>query len=277
MQVITTEMVQKVIVKRPANSHKGQFGRILIIGGNQQYGGAAMMSAEAAVNAGAGLVTVMTDQINLTSLHARLPEAMFVDYQAPTNQLAQTIRNADVIVIGPGLGLTAHALMLLQLTFKTVMATQTLLVDGSALTLVAKHHLPLPNTQLILTPHQMEWSRLSQLSIAEQTINANQQALAPLGQPILVLKKHHTEIYHDQSVYQLTIGTPALATGGSGDTLTGIIAAFCGQFQTSVATVNAAVYTHSAISDQLAQTKYVTLPTQIIQALPAFMAKLSQS
>lgn len=277
MQVITTEMVQKVIVKRPANSHKGQFGRILIIGGNQQYGGAAMMSAEAAVNAGAGLVTVMTDQINLTSLHARLPEAMFVDYQAPTNQLAQTIRNADVIVIGPGLGLTAHALMLLQLTFKTVTATQTLLVDGSALTLIAKHHLPLPKTQVILTPHQMEWSRLSQLPIAEQTVSANQQASAQLNQPILVLKKHHTEIYHDQVVYQLTIGTPALATGGSGDTLTGIIAAFCGQFQTSVATVNAAVYTHSAISDQLAQTKYVTLPTQIIQALPAFMAQMAQS
>lgn len=276
MEPITAKLVTDVIRPRPINSHKGTFGRVLIIGGNQQYGGAAIMSAATAVYAGAGLVTVATNRVNLTSLHARLPEAMFFDYQAPTNQLVDQINAADVVIIGPGLGLTALALNLLKLTLKVIHSTQTLIIDGSALTLVAKHQLTLPQAQLILTPHQMEWSRLSHLSIPDQTVAANQAQLIQLKQPLLVLKKHHTEIYHDTEVYQLTNGGPALATGGSGDTLTGIIAAFCAQFQTSLKTVAAAVYTHSAISDQLAHTQYVTLPTQIIEVLPRFMAQISQ-
>lgn len=66
-----------------------------------------------------------------------------------------------------------------------------------------------------------------------------------------------------------------MATGGSGDTLTGIIAAFCAQFGPTADVIDAAVYTHSAISDELATTQYVTLPSQIIQALPQFMAKIA--
>ncbi|WP_424349116.1 NAD(P)H-hydrate dehydratase [Latilactobacillus sp. 5-91] len=275
MQIITDELARQVIVARPAISHKGDFGRILIIGGSQQYGGAAIMSASAAVYTGAGLVSVASDLSVLSSLHTRLPEAMFIDYRQPFVQWVPTVQAADVIVIGPGLGLSAFALLLLKQVLQAVRPEQTLLIDGSALTLIAREKLALPDTQLILTPHQMEWARLSGLSIEQQTVANNQAALADYPKATLVLKKHHTEIYHQTQVSQLMIGGPAMATGGSGDTLTGIIAAFCAQFGPTPDVIDAAVYTHSAISDELATTQYVTLPSQIIQALPQFMAKIA--
>ncbi|WP_208421953.1 NAD(P)H-hydrate dehydratase [Latilactobacillus fragifolii] len=275
MQVITDATVRAVLKERPAISHKGDFGRILIIGGSQQYGGAAIMSAAAAVYAGAGLVSVASDLSILTALHTRLPEAMFIDYQQPFIQWRAIIQSADVLVVGPGLGLSPFAGQLLKNLLQTVHPKQTVIIDGSALTLIGREHIPLPNANLILTPHQMEWARLSNLSIDQQTVAANQAALTAYPNATLVLKKHHTVVYQHEQVQQLTIGGPSMATGGSGDTLTGIIAAFCGQFGTSYQTICAAVYTHSAIADELAKTQYVTLPSQIIQTLPHYMAKIA--
>ncbi len=275
MQVITNSTVRAVLQARPAISHKGDFGRVLIIGGSQQYGGAAIMSACAAVYAGAGLVSVASDLSVLSGLHARLPEAMFIDYQQPFVQWSSAVQAADVVVVGPGLGITSFAVELLRKILQTIQPTQTLIIDGSALSIIAHEKLTIPNTQLILTPHQMEWARLSGVAIEQQTVATNQAALAAYPNATLVLKKHHTEVYHQQQVQQLTIGGPSMATGGSGDTLTGIIAAFCGQFGTHYQTICAAVYTHSAIADELAKTQYVTLPSQVIQTLPHYMAKMT--
>ena len=78
---LKSEILHEVIVRRPDDSHKGTFGRVLLIGGNIQYGGAILMAASAVVGAGAGLTTVATDLINLAPLHTRTPEAMFVDWR----------------------------------------------------------------------------------------------------------------------------------------------------------------------------------------------------
>ena len=119
----------------------------------------------------------------------------------------------------------------------------------------------------------MEWQRLSQIEIAEQTPAKNLAALATFKpSPILVLKKYQTEIYTADQVFQLTIGGPYQATGGMGDTLAGIIAGFSGQFRTSLEqAVLAAVYVHSAIADDLARERYVVLPTQISAEIPKLM------
>ncbi|KLD58777.1 carbohydrate kinase, partial [Lactiplantibacillus plantarum] len=102
MQPITTEIVSRTIIKRPADSHKGNYGRIMLIGGNQNFGGAIIMAATAATYSGAGLVTVATDPSNFTSLHARLPDAMDLDYhQADT--LLKLLAGMHFIFIGPGL------------------------------------------------------------------------------------------------------------------------------------------------------------------------------
>ena len=269
MKQLSEKILYQVITPRPAQSHKGTFGRVLIIGGTAEFGGAVIMNAMAAVYAGAGLVTVATDNANFTALHSHLPEAMVVDFN---QDLTTLIQNNDVILIGSGLG---DRLDILQATFRAVFPKQILIVDGSALTLLAENHINLPHARLVLTPHQMEWQRITGISIAQQAFEAfNVLGRDRLKQmPIVVLKQHHTQIYTSKDIYELPIGGPYQATGGMGDTLAGIIAGFAAQFFLASLSdvVLAAVYSHSAIADELAKTQYIVLPTQISQQLPKFM------
>jgi len=269
MQTLSTEILTRTIRQRPADSYKGTYGRITLIGGNRNFGGAILMASAAAVYAGAGLVTTITDPSNQGSLHARLPEAMFADF----SDLAQTqelIKGTDVIVIGPGLGTSPQSLSILNNVFGVVQPEQTLVIDGSAITLVAQHQLALPQAHLIFTPHQMEWQRLSGIAIAEQTPARNQPVVNQLNATV-VLKSHRTQIYTPTAVYENPMGTPAQATGGMGDTLAGMVGGFVAQFTNKTDAVLAAVYSHSAIAEELARTQYVVLPHQIIDVLPQFM------
>ena len=121
----------------------------------------------------------------------------------------------------------------------------------------------------------MEWQRLSGIKIEDQTEEMN-QALQEKLQATIVLKSHRTEIYSKQGRFQNPLGNPGMATGGTGDTLAGIIAGFLAQFSNSVDTINAAVYLHSYIADRIAQENYIVLPTKISQALPYWMKQFEQ-
>lgn len=276
MITLTQKILNDVIQPRPAESFKGTYGHALIIGGNETYGGAGIMSATAALYSGAGLVTLASAAVNRTALHARQPEIMFLDWQQ-TETLQQLIQKADVIVIGPGLGLEEHAWQLLQSTLAQLTAKQVVVIDGSALTLLAqKKTLPQTAAQIILTPHQAEWQRLSQIAIAKQQPHRNQKALAAFPtHTILVLKQHRTEIYQNEQVYRNSTGVPAMAVGGMGDTLTGVIAALIAQFKKPLPATLAAVYLHSLAGQRLAQKQYVALPTQMIQLIPQLMQEFA--
>lgn len=224
--LIDSDLLQKVIQPRPEKSHKGTFGRTVLIGGNHQFGGAIIMSALAAVHSGAGLTTVATDQWNQAPLHTHLPEAMCIDWQEK-EQLLAVMDTADVLLIGPGLGDSSLSLELLAFTLAHQKSHQWLVMDGSALTLFAKENLTLHfPEQTVMTPHQMEWQRVSSLKIEEQTPENNRKQQAKLGATI-VLKSHRTTIYGQQECYQNTTGSAAMATGGTGDTLAGMITDSC--------------------------------------------------
>lgn len=276
MITLTEKILNDVIQPRPAESFKGTYGHALIIGGNETYGGAGIMSATAALYSGAGLVTLASAAVNRTALHARQPEIMFLDWQQ-TETLQQLIQKADVIVIGPGLGLEEHAWQLLQSTLVQLTKNQVIIIDGSALTLLAqKKTLPQTAAQIILTPHQAEWQRLSQIAIAKQEPQRNQKALAAFpAHTILVLKQHRTEIYQNNQIYRNSTGVPAMAVGGMGDTLTGVIAALIAQFKKPLPATLAAVYLHSLAGQRLAQKQYVALPTQMIQLIPQLMQEFA--
>ncbi|WP_056997786.1 NAD(P)H-hydrate dehydratase [Fructilactobacillus fructivorans] len=269
MKKIDKSILTKTIRIRPKNSFKGTYGKIALIGGNESFGGAIIMSSLGAVYSGAGLTTTITDPTNQSSLHAWLPEAMFADYN-DTDQMVQLIKSMKVITIGSGLGTDDHSCEIMETVFDTVTPDQTLLIDGSAITMVAERGLKLPDAKLIFTPHQMEWQRLSGIKMADQTEERNKAARDKIG-GIVVLKSDRTEVYTPNEVYQNTTGTPAQATGGMGDTLAGIIGGFVAQFDNEVDAVLAAVYSHSAIADELANTQYVVLPHQISKRLPKFM------
>ena len=121
------------------------------------------------------------------------------------------------------------------------------MIDGSALSLLAANHLLLPYPeQTVLTPHQMEWQRLSSLPIQEQRDKENKKKQQEIG-AVLVLKSHETKIYGHQHFYTNPLGSAAMATGGMGDTLAGMITGFLAQFPQNDQTIAAAIYLHSFI------------------------------
>lgn len=272
------DLARQVIRPRLRESHKGSYGRVLLIGGLYPYGGAIIMAAIACVNSGAGLVTVATDRDNITALHAHLPEGMAFDF-GERDRLLDNLRAANVVLIGSGLGESDAASQVLDLILANIRPDQNLVVDGSALNLLAKKNkADLPECHLILTPHQKEWERLSGLAISEQTVSNTQKVLADFpAETILVAKSHRTAVYQSKEVAHLEVGGPYQATGGMGDTLAGMVTGFLAQFASidSYKAVTVAVWLHSAIADDLAKNAYVVLPTHISKAIPSWMKKLS--
>ena len=280
MKVIDQTLLEKVIVERPRHSHKGDYGRLLLLGGTYPYGGAIIMSAIAAVKSGAGLVTVGTDKENIPALHSHLPEAMASSIKH-TALLKEQIEKAEVVLLGPGLREDAFGEELVKRVFDKLRNDQILIVDGGALGILAKSQLLFPSSQLILTPHQREWERLSGTALEHQNTETTARALASFSQgTILVEKGSATRIWQagQSEYYQLQVGGPYQATGGMGDTLAGMIAGFAGQFhQASLyERVVVATHLHSAIAQELAQEHYVVLPSQMSCEIPKTMKKISQ-
>lgn len=272
---ITEDILNEVIVKRPADSYKGDFGRVLLIGGDKQYGGAITMAAQAAVSSGAGLVTVASDAVNRTALHSRVPEAMFVDW-TDLDVLMEQIDKSDVVLMGSGMGLTDYAVSLVKRVLMQMNAKQVLVADGSALTIVANEHLSFPrDTYTVITPHQMEWARLSNIQLNYQDeIELNDIQRSMLNVDVLVLKQHHTMIYNNEGQQQIMVGGPYQSIGGMGDVLAGIVAAFVGQFKLNLShTVQAAVYAHSALAEQMAGYNYVVRPSLLADGMANFMGR----
>ena len=271
-------LLQQVILSRHSDSYKGDYGRLLLIGGTYPYGGAIIMAALAVVHSGAGLVTVATDRENIPALHSQLPEAMAF---AVTDQelLADQIAKAGVILLGPGLNANELGVHLVELVFERVQPHQVLILDGGAISLYTRLGLSLPPAQLVFTPHQKEWEAMSGLAIADQGEEATRQSLSQLPPAsILVQKGPQTKIWQQGQAdyYQLSVGGPYQATGGMGDTLAGMIAGFAGQFpQVGLyERVVVASHLHSAIAEDLSKNAYVVLPTAISREIPKWMREI---
>ena len=280
MKEIDQALLKRVIIERPRSSHKGDYGRLLLIGGTYPYEGAIIMATLAAVNSGAGLVTVATDKENISALHSHLPEAMAFDL-GDKQLLEHQLQKASVVLVGPGLVDDERGEELIQTVFFHSNQDQTLILDGGALSIFAKTGMKFPKAHLVLTPHQREWQVLSGLDLTSQGAEETGEALKsfPSG-TILVQKGPATRIWQagQPDFYQLGVGGPYQATGGMGDTLAGMIAGFAGQFPRAslYERVTVATYLHSAIAQELAEKNYVVLPTTISQHIPAFMKKIQK-
>ena len=280
MKVIDQTLLEKVIIERPRSSHKGDYGRLLLIGGTYPYGGAIIMAALASVRSGAGLVTVATDKENIPALHSHLPEAMAFDLD-DKQLLEQQLKKASVVLVGSGLVDDERGEELLHTVFHHLEQNQTLILDGGALSILAKTEMKFPKVHLVLTPHQREWQVLSGLDLTSQGTEETGKALKRFpSETILVQKGPATRIWQSGQAdcYQLSVGGPYQATGGMGDTLAGMVAGFAGQFpQASLyERVTVATYLHSAIAQELAEDNYVVLPTMISQQIPAFMKNIQK-
>lgn len=275
MLKITEDKVSSWLPVRDKNTYKNKMGHVLCVGGNANMGGAIILSASAALYAGAGLVTVASAPENVHALHARIPEAMFTNMY-DFDSLPNIVKKADVIVLGPGLGLSNQSLKIFKYVISTLDKDQWLIIDGDAIThfVNQRNSLQIPIDHVVFTPHLGEWQRMTNIEPPADDIEENQEQKKKL-QATIVLKKGQSEIYIEDEVWQNIAGNPSMATGGMGDILTGIIASFLGQFKNKKQAILSALYVHSATANKLAKTHYSTLPSAIINDLPIFIKSLN--
>ena len=274
MHTLHLNNIKPLLAPRLENSYKGNFGRIAIIDGNEDMGGAGILASSASLYSGAGLVTTYTALCNHAPLHARLPEAMVKDWDILLHE-PQLIHQYDIILIGPGLGVEAFSATLLTQVIEHLTPQQTLIMDASALRLWQKLDFPAIGSHLILTPHLGEWSALTCTPIDDITIDNSRiflQQHCPQG--ILVLKSHETKIITVTQSFKNPLGNPGMAIGGMGDVLAGMISGFIPQTNSLLNAVNAAVYTHSYIGDMIATREHIVLPSRLIDSIPAAMYTL---
>lgn len=234
--------------KRARNSHKGDFGHVLIIGGDVGMGGAVMMAAEAALRAGAGRVTVATHPHHVSALLARCPEVMVQGIQH-ASQLQPLLEAATVVVIGMGLGRHAWGQ---RLWLAVQECDKPMLVDADGLYWLAQQ----PNhcANRVLTPHAGEAARLlatTNQQIQQHRLDSIQQLIARYG-GVVLLKGAGSLIADEQMVNLCPYGNAGMATAGMGDTLAGIMGGLIAQFGLSLSTVSNAVVVHALAGDKAA-------------------------
>ena len=265
IELLTPEQLRPVVGPRAADSHKGDYGRLTIVAGSMGKTGAAHLAAMGALRSGAGLVTVATPRCCLPVLAATSPVFMTVDLpDDSTGTLAAGAVDTlleqahDVVACGPGLGRTPQVAQFVRALLDR--ATVPLVLDADALTVLADDPARLTRGEdqdLIITPHPGEMGRLVGKSIADVQANRIEVAtsFATAHHIYVVLKGHRTVIATPEGrVYINPTGNPGMATGGTGDVLTGMIAAWLAQLLDADAACRLAVFLHGAAGD-LAEAK----------------------
>lgn len=263
--------------RRRAESHKGDYGKLLIVGGSVGYSGAPCLCAAAAVRSGAGLVSLGVPQPVWPAAAVKCVEAMpfplaadeagRLDASAAAAVMAKA-RDMDVLALGPGLG---RGEGVRAVTRRVLGEWQgPLVLDADALWAVAMEPELLETTaaQVVLTPHEGEFARLWPERSGDRLRDAREYAAA--HRCTLVLKGHRTLVaFPDGSVYRIEAGNPGMATGGSGDVLTGVIAALLGQLAFEKAVVTGC-WLHARAGDIAAERlgEYALAASDIIEHLP---------
>jgi len=264
---IEQELIARVLPRRRRTAHKGDFGHVLIVGGNAGMAGSVRLSGEACLRGGAGLVTVATRPEHASAMSAARPELMCHGVAEP-QYLRALIERADVVAIGPGLGRDQWARSLYQAVLES---DRPLILDADALNLLADN--PRRRENWILTPHPGEAARL----LGTQTLSVQSDRLAALRQlsdrfgGVVVLKGACTLIGCGTEIPALCDrGNPGMATAGMGDVLTGILAALHVQIPDAWTAARAAVLAHAMAGDDAARNgERGLIASDLILRLPA--------
>lgn len=249
---------------RPVRSHKGTFGRVLVVAGCETMSGACYLAAKAAYAMGAGLVKVVSAADNREILLSSLPEILF----AVRDEIAEAVDWADAIVVGPGLGLTDEAEELVRYVIEN--SPVPTVIDGDGIRLCRNITDSLTDN-FILTPHVKEMSYLTGASVSElqQDIPGTTRKAADEWECILVQKDAKTAVSDGKECYINVSGNNGMATGGSGDVLSGIIGGLLGQGLEPFDAAKLGVYLHGLSGDAMAMEKgvYSLMASDLITGL----------
>ncbi len=284
---------------RRKDGNKGTFGKVLVIAGSDKVSGALVLCCEAVLRAGAGMVKAFTDKNNLNALQYHLPEAMYdtydseyfeIDKDKMLENLYKSINWADLIVIGPGLGISDNSSLILKEVLRN--CEKDVVLDADALNLISedKELLKLAMSfkdrigkNMILTPHIGEFKRLFSASFSNdlETSYIKTHILELTGKIadcfhcIVVCKDARTVVAKcdDEKRYINISGNNGMSTAGSGDVLAGILGAFCANQTDVFRLCCTGVYIHGMAGDRAAQElgEYSMTAGDILRVLPSVL------
>jgi NAD(P)H-hydrate epimerase len=260
VELLTPEQVRTLVEPRAADSHKGDFGRVTIVAGSRGKTGAAYLAAAGALRSGAGLVTIATPASCVPIVASMGPDFMTEALaECNTGTIAPAAVDGvlefrqDVIACGPGLGRVAGVGEFVRALLER--STVPLVLDADALTVLADDPARLVGSEerdVIITPHPGEMARLVGSSVDEVQMNRIEVAadFAATHRLYVVLKGHRTIVATpDGHIFINPTGNAGMATGGTGDVLTGMIAAWLAQLLDAEAACRLAVFLHGAAGD----------------------------
>ncbi len=284
-RLLDAALAATLLPKRLANTHKGSYGRLLVLAGSRSYRGAAVLASEAALRSGIGLATLASHESVTDLAVSRLPELVVMPTQdldrldrEHTKAIYEAADKSSCILIGPGSGVSNSLCCLIWELMSRPGAP--LVIDADGLNSLAMHHseslsrLGSSKRTVILTPHPLELARLNDLTVGDVQADRIGSSLrfAELSRATVVLKGAGTVIASGDGALSInSSGSPALSKAGSGDVLAGSIAAFLAQGLSAHDAASLAVYLHGAAGDRLSEefSEYGVLASQ----LPAMMAR----
>src|SRR5574337_969826 len=279
--------IAKILPRKP-DTHKGDYGRVLVLAGSSGMTGAACLCSSAALRAGAGLVTlgipeslhgIVASKLTCVMTHP-LPETHLKTLSELGRQdILDFSQRFDVVAIGPGLSQYLETRRLVLWLLQSLDRPIVLDADGINALADDPKILQQIKKQIVLTPHPGEMARLlgipSTREIQSKRLEVSKMFVKGKNNATLVLKGHQTLVVNEEKFYINKTGNPGMATAGAGDVLTGMIAAFLGQNYPPFEAAQLGVYLHGLAGDLAAQEmgEISIIATDILDKLPkAFLA-----
>ena len=278
MNYMNESIIRRLLPRRARDTHKGDYGKILLLCGSRGFTGAAALAARGALRTGAGLVYLAVPEsiyaieaVKLTEpVVLPLPEEDGMLCAASLAKIGELLPKMDAVLFGSGSGIGPGTEKVLEFLLKN--AECPLILDADGITLAARHKDILRDrlAPTILTPHDGEFARLKPIDgpRLEQTLSMARD----LG--VILLRKGHRTLITDGTVcWENQTGNPGMATGGSGDVLSGIILSLLGQGLQPLHAAAAGAWLHGAAGDLAAEKlgEYGMLPGDLVEELPRLL------
>lgn len=278
MMNLNHEKVLSILPDREIDTHKGDFGKILLLCGAKGYTGAAYLAAMGALRSGAGLVFLGVPEGIYAIEAVKLNEAVVFSLSdeggklsaASIPEIMDRLPKMDAVLVGPGLGQSDGVLQVVKAVLENAACPVVLDADGINLIAAHKDIVRGRTAPTVLTPHAGEFARLG--GDAGEHVPAAEAMARDLG-CIMLLKGHNTVITDGSTTYINPTGNPGMAVGGSGDVLAGIITALLGQGIAPLEAAACGAWLHGAAGDLCAAEigQYGMLPTDMLHVLPRLL------
>lgn len=273
--VLSRESYSNKLIKRKIYGHKGNYGRAVLVAGSIGYLGAARLATESCIRSGAGLITLITSSEGRKLLSGSLIEGMLATLE-DNEKVKYLVSKADAVAFGPGIKEDEESMKLLEEII--IDSPSSIIIDAGGINLLSKNKKCLCSVKdkVILTPHPGEMARLigKDISYVEKNRIECSRAFAKQYKCIVLLKGYNTVITDGKDVFINKTGNSKMASGGMGDTLTGIITALVAQGYSNMDATLLGAYIHGLAAEYSARDRYSIIARDLIESIPFVMETL---